>query len=1053
MRALLLVAVAVLFAYMQGQAQQNITVSGKVTDDKGAAIAGATVTEKGTRNATTSKDDGTWSLQVKPKTRLIISYVGYESTETEAKSGLTITLIPDVKSLSDVVVTGVGVATSRKKVPIDVASVSSKDFAPSVTTSVGQALDGQIAGASIQQSSGTPGANFNIILRAVNSLDNTSPLIMVDGVQMNNAGNAVLNNIDPSMVDHIEVVKGPAGGMLYGALGANGVIQIFTKKGALNGKMVINFSSKVSVDNILTGKGPILSTHHHYVTDANNNILDATAKPVAKDATGIWSDPSVPVPTVAANAFLTNDKTYNLPIYDHIKQGFHQAMTYTNSMNITGGTQTVDYAIGASNLTQQDVLSNQFVRTNLSVNVGIHPFKGFTLRTITQGIVGYQNLLNGNRFNLLTAYNFIDFTWKDSTGHYPFKTNNSSGGYNTLSENQWHHQQHSTLEVFENLDVNYKFPRFLELDVKYGLDYNGDDFTNYYQNQTANLQYVKFNTYWGPSGAGALLDENTRTFFQNGLYSAFVRTDFMKDFHSNLPITTTTEFAYDYRKTDFRQYYAEGIGLPSYPPPSISGSTTKTSGDSYSDVITYGFLVNQTIDWGNLFGISAGVRSDYGSAFGAAYSAATFPRGTVYFRPSELLTTQQGWLKDWKVRAAYGAAGVQPNPYDRQVTLTPVTLGTGVALALQSAATNDSLKLALNYELEVGTDFTLSPFKGEWLSRLVMSGTYWNRKTNEAYQNAQVAPSTGYATRLDNLSNITSHGVDLSLDASVYNGRNITWDLSARWGYSRAIVKKLANGQSVVNFAFALQQGKPVGLFYVQTPLHSVNQLGPDGKTPLIPVANQGNYSVTSTGMVVLNSDNYVQYTPTSDLSTVGHAYPDFTSSLTNRFTFYKKLSLSFQFDWVHGNSIYNVTKQWLYRPTGGTGGQGGESIDLDKKVTIQGQTGSFVNYYNSIYNVGLPVSPFIENGSYIRLRDLSIGYDLSRLVAGSKAIKHLTITASGRNLLTFTKYSGLDPENIGAYDENGNNLATQRVGAFTGADYYSTPNLRSYQFALNVGF
>jgi TonB-linked SusC/RagA family outer membrane protein len=1032
-------------------AQAVITITGKVTDEKGASIAGATITEKGTRNATTTHDDGTFTLQVKNKAKLMISYVGYEPNEIEAKDGLKISLNPSTQALSDVVVTGVGVATSRKKVPIDVATVSSKDFAPSVTTNVQQALDGQIAGASIQQSSGTPGAGFNIILRAVNSLDGTNPLILVDGVQMNATSN--INNLDPSTVDHIEVVKGPAGGMLYGAQGANGVIQVFTKKGALNGKMAITFNSKVSIDNILKGNHDLLSNHHHFVTDAGNNLLDASSKIVAKDATGIWSDPQVPVPTAAANAFLTNDKTYNVPTYDHLKQGFRQALTYTNSVNVTGGTQTADYAIGASELSQQDVLSNQFNRTNISINLGIHPFKGFTFRTITQGIIGYQNLLNGNRFNMLTAYNFIDFTWRDSTGHFPFKTNNSSGGYNTLSENEWHHQNHNTVDIFQNFNLNYKFPRFLELDIKYGLDYNADDYKNYYENQTANLQYIKFATYWGPSGAGALLNENTRNIFQNGLYSAFVRTDFQKDFHSNLPITTTTEFAYDYRKYSERQYYAEGIGLPSYPPPSIGAATTKTAGDFYQSTITYGLLVNQTIDWGNLFGISGGLRSDYGSAFGAASSAATFSRGTFYFRPSELMEGQRGWLKDWKVRAAYGAAGVQPGPYDRQITLTPVTLGTGVAIATPSQGTNDSLLLAINRELEVGTDFTVSPFSGEWLPRVTVSTTYWTRKTEGAYQNAQVAPSTGFSTRLDNLTNITSHGVDLSIDASVYNGRNITWDISARWGYSRAIVNKIANGQDVVDFAFALKQGKPLGQFYVQTPLHSVNQLGPDGKTPLIPVAQQGNYSVTSTGMVVLNSDNYVQYTPTNDLSAVGHAYPDFTSSLTNRFTFFKKLSVSFQFDWIHGNSIYNVTKQWLYRPVGGTGGQGGESSDLDKKITIQGQTGSFVNYYNSIYNVGLPVSPFIENGSYIRLRDLSIGYDLSRYVAGTRAIKRLTITASGRNLLTFTKYSGLDPENLGAYDENGNNLANQRIGAFTGADYYSTPNLRSYQFALNVGF
>jgi TonB-linked SusC/RagA family outer membrane protein len=1047
MRALLLVAVAVFFSCLQGRSQQNMTVSGKVTDEKGAAIAGATITEKGTRNATTTHDDGTWSLQVKPRTKLVISYVGYESIEIEARSGLTLSLNPDVKSLSDVVVTGVGVATNRKKVPIDVATVSSKDFAPSVTTNVQQALDGQVAGANVQQTSGTPGASFNITLRGINSLDGTNPLIMVDGVEMDN-----LNNIDPSIVDHIEVVKGAAGGMLYGAQGANGVIQVFTKKGLLNGKLSINFNSKASVDNVLIGHS-LLSTHHHYVTDANNNILDATGNPIVKDATGIWSDPQVPIATAPANAFVTNDKTYNLPIYDHLKQGFRQALTFTNSISLMGGTQTSDYAITASQLNQQDVLSNAFSRSNMTINLGLHPFKGFTFRTITHGIAGYQNLLNGNRFNMLTAYNFIDFTWKDSTGHYPMKTNNSSGGLNTLSENQWHHQNHQSFEIFQDFDFNYKFPRFFELDVKYGLDYNNDDFTNYYQNQTSNLQYIKFNTYWGPSGSGALLDEYTKYFNQNGLYSGFFRTDFQKDFNSNLPITTTTEVAYDYRKYTERQYYAQGIALPNYPPPSIGNATTKTAGDYYQESITYGVLINQTIDWGNLFGISGGVRSDYGSAFGAAYQAATFPRGTIYFRPSELMPAQQPWLRDWKIRAAYGAAGIQPNPYDRQITLSSPTLGNGVALGLQSQNTNDSLKLATNYELEVGTDATITPFEGAWLPRLVFSGSYWHRESRDIYQNAQVAPSTGYATRLDNLSSITSHGVDLSLDASVYNSPNITWDLSARWGYSRAIVTKVANGQSIVNFAFAVKQGSPLGLFYVQTPLHSVNQLGPDGKTPLIPVANQGKYSVTSTGMVVLNSDNYVQYTPTSDLSVVGHAYPDFTSSLTNRFTFFKKLTVSFQFDWIHGNSIYNVTKQWLYRPTGGTGGQGGESSDLDKKITIQGQTGSFVNYYNSIYNVGLPVSPFVENGSYIRLRDLSIGYDLSRYVTGSRVIKRLTIFASGRNLLTFTKYSGLDPENTGAYDEQGDDLSKSRSGAFSGVDYYGTPNLRSYQFSLNVGF
>lgn len=1042
MRRPLLTVLVILFAWLQGMAQTPITVTGKVTDEKGAAIAGATVIEKGTHNATTTADDGSFTLRARLRARLVISYVGYEPYEIDAKEGLKIQLIPNSQALSDVVVTGVGVATSKKKVPIDVATVSSKDFAPSATTNVQQALDGQIAGANIQQTSGTPGAGFNITLRGINSLDGTNPLIMVDGVEMDN-----LNNIDPSIVDHIEVVKGAAGGMLYGAQGANGVIQIFTKKGSLNGKFNVTFNSKVSIDHILTGPHNILSNLHHYVTDANGNILDGSGNPIVMDATGIWSDPAVPDPTVSPD--LQNNLKFNLPTYDHLKQGFRQALTFTNSVGITGGTGNADYAVTASQLNQQDVLSNQFSRSNVSVNLGLHPWKGFTFRTITQGIVGYENLLAGNRFNMLTAYPFVNFDWKDSTGHYPFKTNISSGGYNTLSENQWHNVNNQSLEIFQDFDFNYKFPKFVELDIKYGLDYSNIDGDNYWKNQSAVLQQ---NVYWGPSRNGAIINSYTRNFNQNGLYSAFLRTDFQNDFHSNLPIRTTTQFAYDYRKYDYRYYFAEGIDLPVYPPANISEVPTpdKTAGDSYQTSITFGWLLNQTIDWGNLVGISGGVRSDYGSAFGAAYKPATFPRGTIYFRPSELLVNQQSWLPDWKIRAAYGAAGVQPHDYDRQNTLTAPPYG---SLAIQTQNTNDSLKLLTNYELEVGTDATLAPLSGEWLHRIVLSGTYWHRESKDIYQYASVAPSTGFATRLDNLSTIVSHGVDLSLDATMYNGPKITWDISARWGYSKSIVTRIYDGQPIVDGGFAIQQGKPLGLFYVQTLLKSVGQVGADGKTPIIAPANQGNYSIASTGFVVNNNTNAAVYTPANDLSVAGHAYPDFVSSLINRVTFFKTVTLSFQFDWTHGNSIYNETKQWLYTPVGGSGGMGANSKDFDKNLTINGKTGAFVNYYQSLYNLVLPSSPFIENGSFIRLKDVSVSYDLSRYVTGSRAIKRLTITASGRNLLTFTKYDGLDPENTGAYDAQGNDLSQMRIGAFSGVDFFGTPNLKSYQFSLNVGF
>jgi len=273
MRKILFILFYFIFGHFLQILAQVSLVKGRVTDDKGLPLAGVSVVEKNTTRGTTTAADGSFTLSVRAGVRLAVSAVGYETSEVTASPNLSIRLTPAASTLTDVVVTGVGVGTSKKRVPIDVATVSSKDFAKSATTSIEQALTGQIAGAQITQTSGQPGAAFNIILRGINSLGNTNPLILVDGIEARD-----LTNLDPANVDRVEVVKGAAGGTLYGAQGANGVIQIFTKKGALNSKLSINVSSKVSIDNALIGNN-ILAKYHHYVTDANGNILDANGNP------------------------------------------------------------------------------------------------------------------------------------------------------------------------------------------------------------------------------------------------------------------------------------------------------------------------------------------------------------------------------------------------------------------------------------------------------------------------------------------------------------------------------------------------------------------------------------------------------------------------------------------------------------------------------------------------------------------------------------------------------------------------------------------------------
>jgi hypothetical protein len=182
--------------------------------------------------------------------------------------------------------------------------------------------------------------------------------------------------------------------------------------------------------------------------------------------------------------------------------------------------------------------------------------------------------------------------------------------------------------------------------------------------------------------------------------------------------------------------------------------------------------------------------------------------------------------------------------------------------------------------------------------------------------------------------------------------------------------------------------------------------------------------------------------TDPTDQAISGNAYPDFTMTFINNVTLWNKLNISMQWDWYHGNEIYNLTKQWMYRDR--------VQKDFDKSITINGETGAFVNFYNSLYNSVQRTGWFVEDGSFWRLRDLTLTYQLGSAIK-VPWIKGMAITASGRNLFTITKYEGLDPEATSAQDSQGNRSVG--AGSNIGADYFSIPNLRSYQFGINLQF
>ncbi|MES1217971.1 MAG: SusC/RagA family TonB-linked outer membrane protein [Bacteroidota bacterium] len=1038
---------------------QTKQVTGKVTDPAGAPIPGISVTVKGEKNGTTTRGDGSFTINVSNNAVLVISAVGFDPKEVSVNgvSELNVQLTVDAKSLGEVVVTGTGAATDKRKLSIDVASVGKKDFAKSAILSIDQALIGKVAGAQIQTTSGEPGSKANIVLRGVNSLGSSTPIILVDGVQVTD-----INGLDIANVEKVEVAKGPAAGMLYGAQGANGIIQIFTKKGTRNKRPSITLASKVSVDKAILGND-LIADKHHFLTDAQGNILDKSGNVLAPDAQGQWPDPAEE--DFNNNFDVKNDKTYpsSLPLYDHLKQAYNRAMTYSHSLGISGGGDRSDYSFTFSRLDQQNVLKNKFSRMNLSANLGFELFKGFTFRNITQTIFENENLLSGsynvtdrilynpdplflgtnnNRFELINSFPWIDFESKYPGTDLTVVRPRDENQLNVLSEPDWHERNSKNTRILNNLNLNYKFPRFVELDYKYGIELWNSDYSDFYKNQVNAPQSDK--GFWGPTVQGSIRLDYSHSLYQNSLASAYIRTDFEKDFNINLPIKTTTQVSYDWRKNSYNSFFAQGVNLPQYPPYIVNAAGTKISGDGSFDYITYGYLVNQIIDYGNLFGITGGFRSDYNSDFGDQKTPFTFGRGTAYFKPSELIKSNS--IIDWKIRAAYGAAGVPPHEFDgtyyaRQSTLGTVQLGSGLGLFLQNIAGNPGLAVQKVKEVEVGTDFTFKTSFKDWLQRISISATYWKKTNTDIIQYVDLPPSTGVQQIRDNLIDLQVKGADVTLDATIFSSPNVNWQFGARFSTFKTLVTKVANGRDFVTGLFVVKEGQPLGNFYAVTPVTSLTQTRSDKSTPYIDPNDAANYEIVN-GIVVNKETKRAVLTDPDDQRIVGNAYPKFNMSFSNNVTLFKDLNISFQWDWYHGNSIYNITRQWLYRDR--------IHKDFDKEITIDGQTGAYVNFYNSLYNSVQRTGWFVEDGSFLRLRDLTISYQFGNILH-VKWVKNLSLSLSGRNLVTFTKYSGLDPEATSAQDSQGNQ--TFGAGSNIGVDYFAIPNLRSYQAGINIEF
>lgn len=1054
--------------------------------------------EKGTNNAVVTDRNGEFRIQAKNNAVLVISSVGLETKEVSATGNLQVSLTASNQTLSEVVVTGVGVATSKRKLGISVESITASKLPAAPTASIDQALIGKIPGAYISSTSGNPGDPVNIVLRGINSLGGTKPLILVDGVQV---ASTDINSLDLSNIERVEVVQGAASATLYGAQGANGAIQIFTKRGK-KGATQISYSSSYAQNEFLNVGHVHKSMLHPYKTDAAGNILDdVTGLPVKFNDDGTlprisyrYGAPQVGAGAASRLAILgpdnVNDQPYgaNLKYYDHFKQVFLKGFTLNNSISLSGGSDRTDYNLSVSNnLTESPILKNgRLNRTNLSLNVGTELMKGLTLRSTTQlvytkntlkpflGAPGgvlfgsgdasfftsptFAQTFSGTAYGFLNTSPFFDLYYRQPDGNVTnyFRANFLSvNTANPLYNKVYSDGLDNKVDVVQSFNLNYHLNKWVELDAKYGLNYRNETSRWTFYNQTENVSTTTYNNIYirvfAPDPTGEIDNWQANNTYQNLLASATFRTDFQNDFHLNVPIRTATLVTYDYRKNKYTEYDTYGLGLQTQPPINIQSTGTQAVIFDYvQPFTTYGYLVDQKIEIGDWAGLNGGFRTDWSSNFGEGLSF-TFPHGNAYVLPSAF-----GFWKNagigravsyFKLRGAYGEAGIQPVFGQRYPGLNNANLGTQLGYFPQIAANNEKIKVERTKELEIGTDFSVNIGRGTWLSALNGSFTYWKRKSVDVISSISQPISTGATSIFNNAVDLSSEGLQAQLNLPVYKGKNLTWDFTLNFGKARSVIDKV-NGE-IAQFTAAagavqlkLIEGQPIGQIFGYKALTSVDQLRADGKTPFIDPADRGKYAIVE-GRVVDTALRSIYFS--DEASLIGDPNPKFNMSFINAVAFQNFVTFNFQLDWVHGNHLYNQTKEWMYRD--------GIHGDFDKPVTINGRTAAFTAYHGSAY-YGLAATPsgpgnnatkdyFYEDASFLRLRNISVGFNLLRYW-NQKAFKKLELVFTGRNIWTHTKYTGYDPE----LNSGPANSSFER-----GIDHSTLPNIKSYQVGLNVTF
>jgi TonB-linked SusC/RagA family outer membrane protein len=1050
---------------------QNITVAGKVTDETGAPLDGVSIKVIGTNKGTQTNSGGAFQIAVASGVTLTFSYVGYNNVDkkiTDA-SPLTIKLSKANANLDDVVVIGYQ-SVRRKDVMASVASIGAKDLKDIPINSAAEALNGRLAGVTATTAEGSPDAQVKIRVRGGMSITgDNSPLYILDGVQVENA----LGLISPQDIQSIDVLKDAAATAIYGARGANGVIVITTKKGR-QGKMQVTYNAFYGVKN-LANKLDVLSPYDYGFYQFERQLGNATDSATFVKNFGSFNN--------LAALKTTSATDWQKEVYGNT------GIMQSHNLSIFGGSKKLTYNFGVTSNDDRAVVRNSGLRRGIITGkVEYQPIEKLKLAVSTR--YNYQDVYGAgvssdqgssyNRLRNAVRYRPYLSGGQSLTDADPMADPAVGNGLNLINPIDLADQEYrkkSTEVKNVTASLTYNILKNLTFTSTYGYNDNvvvdrkfSDSITPYsvlsgsrkpimskdtIQGTTfTNSNVLSFNLNKGNHALTALVGEET--------YELDSRTG--NSLYKLYPNGTTPTQAF--------LYQVPGTSFAGYPKLQKSVYTNL----SFFSRVTYSYL--------DKYMFSVNARADGASKFSQDNRWGYFPSGSFAWRiKKEKFLQDVDVINDMKIRVGYGEVG--NNRINDYLFLSTYNnngsyyygLGGQTAYGYSSAGlVNTNLLWESTISRNLGLDIS-------FLKRFTLNVDVYNNSSSNLLLNVPIASTYGYTTQLQNIGKTNNKGVEFNLTALIASKKDFTWNASLNMSFNSNVVDALGVNQQYFYPAaswgvsgqptdYITKIGQPVGSMYglVADGFYRPADFDYNSATGVYTlkagvVNNSGIIGTIQPGSIKykdLNGDGKIDLN--NDRKIIGNPTPKFSGGFNNQFT-YKNWDMSVFVNFVYGNTIYNANKVEL--TNGYTNNANLLAVMADRWKTV-GPDGAILQYVNgagavigvdpavlTTANINAkiwqplkgagafyPSSWAMEDGSFLRINNITIGHTVSSKQLSKLKINKLRFYLTGNNLAIFTNYTGYDPE-----------VSVSNNGLTPGLDYSAYPKSRSFVFGLNATF